>query len=420
MAENDVTRIAGNIGAMNTLYALNNINKELSIHSTRLSTGKRINSAEDDPAGLAISTKMRARSEGMKVALDNIGDAKNLLAVAESGLGRLNDIMIQMRNKAEAAASDTMGTTERDIIKTQLLSYASQIDDIVEQTKWNGNELISGDYATGVGSLTFQTGADEGETTELTGLQNVDSLELGLVSEVATSNLGATAFDAAGLTVATSGVRSGSAANTPFAASGAGMTELATGNYTVKVFIGATTTNTSTAQLYDSNGNALQVDADGVAGGSLDDKVTFTYTNGSASTINFGNGLQIVVGAGTETLAGGNHANQAISYTKAGTRNITATTASDYSTYMSTVNTAIGIVNEQLSKIGSLTGSLTFKEDQVSAAQINIEASYNRIMNANMAEEQVNYSKLAILQQTSTSMLAQANAAPQFLLQLFQ
>jgi flagellin len=416
MADNDVTRIAGNIGAMNTLYALNNINKELSTHSTRLSTGKRINSAEDDPAGLAISTKMEARSEGMKVALDNIGDAKNLLAVAESGLGSLNDIMIQMRNKAESAASDTMGTSEREIIKTQLLSYADQIDDIVEQTKWNGNNLIDGSYATGVGSLTFQTGSDEGDTTTLTGLADVSSVALGLVTSLASSTVTGT-FDTVGTG---SGVYAATAGNAAFTTSGAGMTELETGGYTVKVNIGTSGSANSTIQLYDTSGNLVNVDADGVAGGSLDNKVTFTYTNGAAATVDFGNGLRVTVGAASVTLAAGSHSSQAVTYTKAGTDQINASTAADYSAYMTTINTAIDTVNTQLSKIGSLTGSLSFKEDQVSAAQINVEASYNRIMNADMAEEQVNYSKLAILQQTSTSMLAQANAAPQFLLTLFQ
>lgn len=416
MADNDVTRIAGNIGAMNALYALTNINKQLSIHATRLSTGKRLNSAADDPAGLAISTKMMSRSEGLKVALQNIGDAKNLLAVAESGLGRLNDIMIQMRNKAEAAASDTMGSTERGIIKTQLLSYAAQIDDIVNQTKWNGNKLINGDYSST--ALTFQTGADEGESTVLSGLANVSAAALGLVSNVASSNVTGTTFDGAGnLTVATSGVRSGSAGNAVFAASGAGMTEIASGQYKVKITVAGAS---STAQLYDANNNLVNVDADGVDGGALDNKLSFAYVGGSASTLNFGNGLSVVVGAAGEILVAGAHANQSIIYAKAGTADITASDAATYSAYMTTVGVAIDTVNGQLSKIGSLTGSLTFKEDQVSAAQINVEASYNRIMNANMAEEQVNASKLSILQQTSTAMLAQANAAPQFLLSLFR
>jgi flagellin len=109
MANVDVTRIAGNIGALNALNSLQNINKQLATHQTRLSTGKRINSAADDPAGLTIATKMMARSQGMSVVIDNIGDASNMLSVAESGLSKMNDIMVQMRNKAEQAASDTLG-----------------------------------------------------------------------------------------------------------------------------------------------------------------------------------------------------------------------------------------------------------------------------------------------------------------------
>ena len=73
-----------------------------------------------------------------------------------------------------------------------------------------------------------------------------------------------------------------------------------------------------------------------------------------------------------------------------------------------------------MAKIGAFTGRLEFKEDQVMAAQINVEASYNRIMNANMAEEQVNSSKFQILQQTAIAMLAQANQAPASLLSLFR
>ncbi len=161
------------------------------------------------------------------------------------------------------------------------------------------------------------------------------------------------------------------------------------------------------------------MDADGANGGVVGSAVAFTYTNGAASTVDFGNGLRVVVGdAGT--LVGGSHAAQAVSYTKAGTAQISASTNDEYAAYMGTVETAINTVNTNLSKIGALTSRLNFKEDQISTSQINVEASYNRIMNANMAEEQVNASKLMILQQTATAMLAQANAAPQFLLSLFR
>ena len=414
MADNDVTRIAGNIGAMNALNALATINKQLSVHSTRLSTGKRINSAADDPAGLTIGTKMLSRSEGLKQALSNIGDAKNLMAVAESGMGRLSDILIQMRNKAEAAASDTMGTTERGIVKDQLLAYAAQIDDVVSQTKWNGNKLIDGT----AGTLKFQTGADQGETTDLAAISNMNSASLGLVTTLGTSAVTGT-FDAltTGL-LTSSGVHTASAGNATFANSGAGMAELASGNYQVRINI--TSTTAGTAQLFDASGNVVNVDTDNANGGSVGATATFAWTNTAANTIDFGNGLRVSVGGAGESLAVGAHAVQSISYAKSGTQQINATTNTDYAAYMTTVKSAINIVNTNLSKIGALTSRLNFKEDQISTSQINVEASYNRIMNANMAEEQVNASKLLILQQTATAMLAQANAAPQFLLSLFK
>jgi flagellin len=503
MADTDVTRIAGNIGAMNALYALNNINKQLSIHQTRLATGKRINSAADDPAGLAISTKMLSRSLSLKTALSNIGDAKNLLAVAESGLGRLTDILNSMRTITEQAASDTLGTEERNIVKEQLASYAQQINDIVDQTKWSDKKLIDGSYESA--SLTFQTGADVNETTLLTGLVDMKASALSLLTEateavtaaVSTSTIGTnltaatsavtgtqiatgtytveTAFQSDGsyvislvnassavvataagtyedataesidfgnglsVTMAASGIyTAGEAAvmtasnetDLTMATSAVTGTELATGTYAVSVVIA--TDGSYVATLTDSL-SAVVATMNGAAG---------AYTS-AAVAIDFGTGITATLDASIDITAGATATadvdytastadaysladSDAFGYTASaaattGGVNIgTAEDAAAFSAYMTIIDNAMVSVNSQLSKIGSLTGSLTFKEDQVSSSQINVEASYNRIMNANMAEEQVNASKLLILQQTSTAMLAQANAAPQFLLSLFQ
>ncbi len=520
MADNDVTRIAGNIGAMNALYALNNINKQLSIHQTRLATGKRINSAADDPAGLAISTKMMSRSEGLKVALSNIGDAKNLLAVAESGLGRLTDILTSMRNISENAANDTNGTEERAIVKEQLLSYAKQINDIVAQTKWSDKKLIGGNYNDLANALTFQTGADYGETTKLYGLADMQASALGLLNDAVAATSATIAQGSIG-TVYTASV---------VAASG---TEASTGTYTVTTTVSGNSTDgyTYSAQLslgtaavgsavtgtYDAAagatinfGNGIsvalasaQVGSDPVAatistsaigtdftaslagtgttgtafvdgtytvsytistdglsysaqmldssGAAFGSAVTGAYDSASAgAVIDFGNSLQVTLATGlaadatAESLefaltasvaavpasvtSGSFVYTHSVAASEAGVNmalsglngTVAVSNADDFAAYMKKIDDAMVLVNSQLSKIGSLTGSLTFKEDQVSSSQINIEASYNRIMNANMAEEQVNASKLTILQQTSTAMLAQANAAPQFLLSLFK
>ena len=141
----------------------------------RLSSGLRINSAADDPAGMTIAAKLNARSEGMKTALSNIGDAKNLLSVAESGLSKINGILTKMRNLAQQGISDTLGDDERTAIQTQLKEYESQIDDTIGQTTWNGDNLVSTSS-----SMTFQTGANSGDTTSFSAVK--------LVSVTATTN----------------------------------------------------------------------------------------------------------------------------------------------------------------------------------------------------------------------------------------
>lgn len=298
MAQADFSRIATNIGALNALNSLRSINSRLGVHQQRLATGRRINSAADDPAGLTIATKLHSRSEGMKQALANIGDAKNLLSVAESGMSRINDILVQMRNKSQAAASDTLGSDERAAVVEQLNQFAVQINDTVDQTEWNGNKLIDGTYDTGK-TLTFQTGASCGDNTTLSGLTNMKA------NESTTLNLGSAGTD------------------------------------------------------------------------------TFTVRT-SAGALN------------------------------------SASSASDFSAFMNTVNSAMDKVSAQLSKVGAMTGRLAFKEDQIAISQVNVESSYNRIMNADMAQEQLEATKYSILQQTATTMLAQANMAPQGILSLFR
>jgi flagellin len=87
---------------------------------------------------------------------------------------------------------------------------------------------------------------------------------------------------------------------------------------------------------------------------------------------------------------------------------------------MQAVEGALNIVKEAISQVGAFSARLTFKEEALAVQYTNTESAYNRIMNANMAEEQVEASKFLILQQTATAMLAQANVAPQFLLSLFR
>jgi flagellin len=508
MATVDITRIASNIGALNSLNALQTINAKLAMHQTRLSTGKRINSASDDPAGLTIATKMLARSEGLKVTLDNIGDAKNMLSVAEGGLSKMTDIIVQMRNKAEQAASDTLGTSERATIQTQLSSYAQQIQDIIDQTKWNSVKLL--DNTTG--NKVFQTGVDEGESTTWRLPEKLDpttlnlsevvaaasaswvdvsdsfasgttSSQLGNLSELSTGDYAFEVLEKA--TSATQGKASLDVSSTLINGVNAlgtvnnATAELASGRYNLKVtaVAGATDVSYVITNLDDSTwnttGSMTVSNADISAGNVLDSAKTgtvgialtfatdpsglvagqsmnFEYIakNEAKFELNDASGQAVQIARnGTGTLSGsyaykaaagvyqtgrgvsvtmGAFADLAVgegekfTYKQANNFSVDVSTAAKAGRYMTTANYALDKVTSAISDLGSLMARLSFKEDSVATAQINVEASYNRIMNANMAEEQMNASKYAILQQTGIAMLAQANQAPQNLLSLFR
>jgi flagellin len=423
MAVADFSRINSNIGALNSLNSLNNVNKQLGMHQMRLATGKRINSAADDPAGLTIATKFRSRNENLKTAMDNIGDAQNLLSVAEGGLSKVQDILVTMRKKAESAASDTLGTDERTAIGEQLAQFAREIDDIVDQTTWNGNKLLDGLSASNFTGqkITLQTGAEANETTVLDAADGFGSVSVksnGALSNLASiSNSSVAAFDTFGV----SGGTTLSGGDITLVDGGntltAGLNELSTGTYTIRLNV---TTDSDaaggTVSLLNSNGEAVNID-DG-AGNQAMSQVFSTLSAAAPLSIDFGNGLSFSLD--TESITATGTATFTVDYTQEGDYTVSVGNNTDATAYMGHVDDAIETISDRLQTLGSLSSRLTFKEENLAGAQINTEAAYNRIMNADMAVSQMEATKFQILQQTATTMLAQANQAPQGLLSLFR
>ena len=278
MGMGDFSRIGTNVAALEAQQSLNQISSKISVSQLRLSTGKRINTAEDDAAGFIIGKGLETRSRGLTQALSNIGDTKNTLAIAEGGLQSILGILQTMKEKATQAASDTLGGAERTAIENQMDDLAAEINSIVDSdTTFNGVNLIDGTFT----NKTTQVGANAGDT-----------LSISLTGD----------HDAGTLSVA---------------------------------------------------------DA------SLD---------------------------------------------------VASATAA--STAISRIDGAIGAVQDSIRSIGSLQARLTTKENTLSTAITNTEASKSRILDADLAQEQLEITKLQILQQTALVMLAQANVAPQNVLQL--
>jgi flagellin len=390
MPQIDFSRIRSNIAALNSLNSLNTVNSRLAIAQTRLATGKRINSAADDPAGLRIAVKFDARNEGLKVALGNISDAQNLLSTAESGLQKISDILVQIRSKAEEAVQDSVGSTGRASIANQIQDFLNEINDITDRTAFNGTKLING----GV-SLTFQTGAESGETTALSLSGSHTASALGITLTTPTGNSAVTSSTTSFVT----GYGTGSVAS--------GNSELGAGKYTVQVV--DTGGSTFKFRVLDASGNAVAISNSSAGSGSLTSDFISVVTGGSYDT---GRGLTITFGG---TAAAGSA--DALYAPRTGGL---VSSSSLATAYIAQVDTAITTVSGSLATIGSLAARLNFKSEDLANAQVNTEASFNRIMNADMAAEQVNATKFTILQQTSIAMLAQANASPQGILSLFR
>lgn len=150
-----LSRINTNIQSLRALSNLQNANSQLSMRQLRLSTGKRINRAQDDAAGYAIARKLEARNRGLSQALANIGDGKSMLTVAEGGLDTIMDIVQEMKEKATQAANGSLSDAERTDIQEEIINLSSEIDEIVDDMDFNGDALFS---VSGSTNFNFQVG----------------------------------------------------------------------------------------------------------------------------------------------------------------------------------------------------------------------------------------------------------------------
>ena len=168
-------RIATNIEAQKAYHSLGKVNTEMSAVQLRLATGKKINSPEDDPAGYQLSRSLEKRERGLEVALQNVTNARSVLNIAEGAYQEVMDILQILKEKATQAADTAISQTQRNAIRDQVSALIAEIDDIVSQTTFNGENLINGDYD----GKNFQTGEDASHTLAVT-LGNSDSAALGI------------------------------------------------------------------------------------------------------------------------------------------------------------------------------------------------------------------------------------------------
>ena len=164
-----------NVASMAAQRSFMNSNSALETSFERLSSGKRINSAVDDAAGLAIGKDLQSRVSGLNQAIRNTNDAISMAQIAEGAMDEATTILQRMRDLAVQAASDSLTDTERGFLDTEHSKLATALDSALSQAKFNGTSLIGGSDA----NKTIQTGADDGDTTTLTlAGMNSDTLDV--------------------------------------------------------------------------------------------------------------------------------------------------------------------------------------------------------------------------------------------------
>tara|TARA_B100001029_G_C15049797_1_gene449820 strand:+ start:851 stop:1723 length:873 start_codon:yes stop_codon:yes gene_type:complete len=159
----DVTRVGSNFHAQEAWGNLKKVNGQIGQIQSRLSTGKRINSAEDDTSGYALSKHLESRVRGLSQALDNVGTAKNVLNIAEGGFQSQMTILQTMKEKATQAADGSWSDDQRSSINDQFVELRTEFDEIAGDTLFNDNEL----FTAAANSITFQVGEGNGDTLEV-------------------------------------------------------------------------------------------------------------------------------------------------------------------------------------------------------------------------------------------------------------
>jgi len=158
-----------NIGASVAQQALVRNERAMSAAMEQLSTGKKINSAADDAAGLAISSRMTAQIRGLDQAVRNANDGISMVNTAEGAMVEVTSMLQRMREITVQSANGTTDSADRSYLNKEYQALATEIERVAQNTQWNGRDILTGSAAsTSSSAVAFQVGANGGQTISVT------------------------------------------------------------------------------------------------------------------------------------------------------------------------------------------------------------------------------------------------------------
>lgn len=466
-----------NVAALNAQRSLLRNNRDLEQTFKRLSTGLRINSAKDDAAGLAISARFTAQIRGLNQAVRNANDGISLAQTTEAAMNEMGEALQRMRELAVQSANDTNSASDRAALQAEIEQHVAEIDRIATQTNFNGRTVLDGSFSNRI----FQIGANKGDTLPVT-IRSARSFNLGAVAswpfpgadaalaegDLAINSVDVPATDANDDQLSSAfrdrsaiakaaainsisnetGVTASVDENVYDAGAVSNHAALAAGELTIngvsittsdpvaagdtgsvlRNAINARSGQTGvTAQL---NGTNLELTAtDGrniiIAGGEAANVLgaaDLTDTHYAAIRLESDEDFETMAGSGGATYAN-------FSATGPGTyaidsainlETISITSQSGATDAIGVLDTALRQVTGQQADLGAILSRFESTVSSLSAVSENLSAARSRIRDADFAAETALFTRSQILQQSSTTILAQANVAPQIALSLLQ
>ncbi len=450
----------------------------LSSSTERLSSGLKVNRAEDDPTGMAIGIKMRSQIRALEQAEKNSQNGTSVLETADGALGELTSMLQRMRELSVEAANDTQTPADRANIQLEMDELIEEVDRISKDTEFNTLSLFDGTlntraYATtsnttypnsvtvidtknvtaGEYVFTVQAAASRGTVTGTNnttssvpeGTLTINGISIAFTSGMSSSDV----WDALKEGCEYAGVEVTSSEST-FTLGSSSLEfkscvygdslslEISASTASVATFLGLQDTLTASNEYsYTTTGTDVVI--------SLDSTSSFTgmesyVTNGQRVTIHGENGFEMIVEAesigdvtvnatdmGALYLQIGASENQSItvdipemSAHVLGIDEINVQNSQGAGYAITLLDTAIAHVNSVRSTIGAAENRLEHTKTNLDTTQETMTSAYSRIMDVDMAEEMTTFTNMQILVQAGTSVLAQANELPDQALQMLR
>ncbi|HGY9585612.1 TPA: flagellin [Vibrio harveyi] len=368
-----------NVAALVAQRHLTSATDMLNQSMERLSSGKRINSAKDDAAGLQISNRLQSQMRGLDVAVRNANDGISIMQTAEGAMNEVTNIMQRMRDLSLQSANGSNSKAERTALQEEVSALNDELNRIAETTSFGGRKLLNGSF----GKSAFQIGAASGEAVqvELKSMRS-DGIEMGGFSYIANGRVSS--------------------------------------DWQVKD--GA---NELSMSFNNRFGETETIQINAKAGDDIEELAT--YINGQTdkvtASVNEEGQLQLFM-AGEETSGtlsfSGDLASELGLQLKGydAVDNIDITSVGGAQQAVAVLDTAMKYVDSHRAELGAYQNRFNHAINNLDNIHENLAASNSRIQDTDYAKETTQMVKQQILQQVSTSILAQAKQAPNLALTL--